>query len=42
MTHGGFRHLVVLDGDGQFVVVSVRVFIRCWAPARRQAAGVAL
>ncbi|MEU7076940.1 CBS domain-containing protein [Streptomyces sp. NPDC046409] len=42
MTHGGFRHLVVLDGDGPVGVVSVRDIIRCWAPARRQAAGVAL
>ena len=42
MTHGGFRHLIVLDGDGPVGVVSVRDIIRCWAPARRQAAGAAL
>ncbi|MFD9791837.1 cyclic nucleotide-binding/CBS domain-containing protein [Streptomyces sp. NPDC059070] len=36
MSHGGFRHLIVLDGDGPVGVVSVRDIIRCWAPARRQ------
>ncbi|MEU0129475.1 MULTISPECIES: CBS domain-containing protein [unclassified Streptomyces] len=35
MTHGGFRHLIVLDGDGPVGVVSVRDIIRCWTPARR-------
>ncbi|MEU7738672.1 CBS domain-containing protein [Streptomyces griseus] len=35
MTHGGFRHLIVLDGDGPVGIVSVRDIIRCWAPARR-------
>ncbi|MDJ0462136.1 CBS domain-containing protein [Streptomyces sp. H27-C3] len=34
MTHGGFRHLVVLDGNGPVGVVSVRDIIRCWSPAR--------
>ncbi|MEV5278217.1 CBS domain-containing protein [Streptomyces sp. NPDC051993] len=38
MAHGGFRHLIVLDGDGPVGVVSVRDIIRCWAPARREAA----
>ncbi|MEV5939424.1 CBS domain-containing protein [Streptomyces sp. NPDC051994] len=38
MAHGGFRHLIVLDGDGPVGVVSVRDIIRCWAPARRDAA----
>ncbi|MFJ8308694.1 MULTISPECIES: cyclic nucleotide-binding/CBS domain-containing protein [unclassified Streptomyces] len=38
MTHGGFRHLIVLDGDGPVGVVSVRDIIRCWAPARRESA----
>ncbi|MFI6049446.1 cyclic nucleotide-binding/CBS domain-containing protein [Streptomyces violascens] len=38
MTHGGFRHLIVLDGHGPVGVVSVRDIIRCWAPARREAA----
>ncbi|MER7666338.1 MULTISPECIES: CBS domain-containing protein [unclassified Streptomyces] len=36
MSHGGFRHLIVMDGDGGPVgIVSVRDIIRCWAPARR-------
>ncbi|WP_236240044.1 cyclic nucleotide-binding/CBS domain-containing protein [Streptomyces sp. CC228A] len=37
MTHGGFRHLIVLDGDGPAGVVSVRDIIRCWVPAGRRA-----
>ncbi|MFI9581453.1 cyclic nucleotide-binding/CBS domain-containing protein [Streptomyces sp. NPDC052236] len=41
MTHGGFRHLIVLDGDGPVGIVSVRDIIRCWAPARRRAASMA-
>ncbi|MFF8508353.1 cyclic nucleotide-binding/CBS domain-containing protein [Streptomyces sp. NPDC015492] len=32
MTHGGFRHLVVLDGHGPVGIVSVRDIIRCWVP----------
>jgi CBS domain-containing protein len=36
MSHGGFRHLVVLDGTGPVGIVSVRDIIRCWAPARQQ------
>ncbi|WP_371633535.1 CBS domain-containing protein [Streptomyces sp. NBC_01259] len=35
MTHGGFRHLIVLDDNGPVGVVSVRDIIRCWAPAGR-------
>ncbi|MEV0488559.1 CBS domain-containing protein [Streptomyces atratus] len=35
MTHGGFRHLIVLDDHGPVGIVSVRDIIRCWAPARR-------
>lgn len=35
MAHGGFRHLVVLDGDEPVGIVSVRDIIRCWAPARQ-------
>ncbi|WP_432133994.1 MULTISPECIES: CBS domain-containing protein [unclassified Streptomyces] len=35
MTHGGFRHLVVLDHGEITGVVSVRDIIRCWAPARQ-------
>ncbi|MEV8525996.1 MULTISPECIES: CBS domain-containing protein [unclassified Streptomyces] len=38
MAHGGFRHLIVLDDDGPVGVVSVRDIIRCWAPARHEAA----
>ncbi|MEV5676962.1 MULTISPECIES: CBS domain-containing protein [unclassified Streptomyces] len=40
MTHGGFRHLIVLDGAGPVGIVSVRDIIRCWAPARRRTAGL--
>ena len=35
MTHGGFRHLIVLDDHGPVGIVSVRDIIRCWAPTRR-------
>lgn len=35
MTHGGFRHLIVLDDDGPVGIVSVRDIIRCWSPGRR-------
>lgn len=38
MAHGGFRHLIVLDGDGPVGIVSVRDIIRCWAPVRLRAA----
>ncbi|MET9729936.1 CBS domain-containing protein [Streptomyces sp. NPDC006458] len=36
MTHGGFRHLIVLDQGGPAGIVSVRDIIRCWVPARQQ------
>ncbi|MFI2208560.1 cyclic nucleotide-binding/CBS domain-containing protein [Streptomyces sp. NPDC020141] len=36
MSHGGFRHLIVMDGRGPVGIVSVRDIIRCWAPARRE------
>ncbi|MEU9606088.1 CBS domain-containing protein [Streptomyces sp. NPDC048057] len=36
MSHGGFRHLIVLDDEGPVGVVSVRDIVRCWAPDRRQ------
>lgn len=42
MTHGGFRHLIVLDGDGPVGIVSVRDIIRCWAPVRRTVATMRL
>ncbi|WLQ36175.1 CBS domain-containing protein [Streptomyces castrisilvae] len=38
MTHGGFRHLIVLDDDGPVGVVSVRDIIRCWSPLHRHPA----
>ncbi|WNI29373.1 CBS domain-containing protein [Streptomyces sp. ITFR-6] len=40
MTHGGFRHLIVLDDNGPVGVVSVRDIIRCWAPAGRHPAAL--
>jgi CBS domain-containing protein len=36
MSHGGFRHLIVTDGEGPVGIVSVRDIIRCWAPARER------
>jgi CBS domain-containing protein len=38
MAHGGFRHLIVLEGQEPIGVVSVRDIIRTWAPARQRAA----
>jgi len=37
MTHGGFRHLIVLDRGEPAGIVSVRDIIRCWAPLRQPA-----
>ena len=37
MTHGGFRHLIVLDHGEVAGIVSVRDIIRCWIPAREPA-----
>ncbi|MFE7760225.1 cyclic nucleotide-binding/CBS domain-containing protein [Streptomyces sp. NPDC057438] len=37
MTHGGFRHLIVLDKGAPIGIVSVRDIIRCWTPARQHA-----
>ncbi|MET9223152.1 CBS domain-containing protein [Streptomyces sp. NPDC003300] len=34
MLHGGFRHLVVLEGRDPVGVVSVRDIIRCWSAQR--------
>ncbi|GHH81644.1 histidine kinase [Streptomyces sulfonofaciens] len=34
MSHGGFRHLIVLDAHEPVGVVSVRDIIRCWARSR--------
>ncbi|MFE7357557.1 cyclic nucleotide-binding/CBS domain-containing protein [Streptomyces sp. NPDC057543] len=36
MTHGGFRHLIVLDDHGPVGIVSVRDILRCWTPAKRR------
>jgi CBS domain-containing protein len=30
MVRGGFRHLVVLDGDELLGIISVRDIVRCW------------
>jgi CBS domain-containing protein len=38
MTHGGFRHLIVMDGQEPIGVVSVRDIVRCWAAATTDAA----
>jgi CBS domain-containing protein len=35
MTHGGFRHLIVLDQGDPIGIVSVRDIIRCWTPDRQ-------
>ncbi|WP_333774230.1 CBS domain-containing protein [Streptomyces sp. IBSBF 3136] len=40
MTHGGFRHLVVLDRGEVAGIVSVRDIIRCWVPDREPAAAL--
>jgi CBS domain-containing protein len=37
MTHGGFRHLIVLDDREPVGVVSVRDIVRCWSSAREGA-----
>jgi CBS domain-containing protein len=42
MTHGGFRHLIVLDGREPVGIVSVRDITRCWTPARRHAPTLAV
>ncbi|MEV8317445.1 CBS domain-containing protein [Streptomyces sp. NPDC059900] len=34
MSHGGFRHLIVMDENEPTGIVSVRDIIRCWAPDR--------
>lgn len=37
MAHGGFRHLIVLDGGEPAGIVSVRDIIRCWVGDRAPA-----
>jgi CBS domain-containing protein len=37
MARGGFRHLVVLDGDEVLGVISVRDIMRVWAGERTEA-----
>jgi CBS domain-containing protein len=37
MVHGGFRHLVVVDGDDVLGVISVRDIMRIWATTPAQA-----
>ncbi|RAJ71456.1 CBS domain protein [Streptomyces sp. Amel2xB2] len=39
MTHGGFRHLIVLDGQEPIGVVSVRDIVRCWTCEAEEAVG---
>jgi CBS domain-containing protein len=34
MAHGGFRHLIVLDGGEVAGIVSVRDIMRCWSRER--------
>ncbi|MFC8131057.1 cyclic nucleotide-binding/CBS domain-containing protein [Streptomyces sp. NPDC057302] len=36
MSHGGFRHLIVLEDNEPAGIVSVRDIIRCWAPSRNR------
>ena len=36
MTHGGFRHLIVLNDREPVGVVSVRDIVRCWTTARQR------
>jgi CBS domain-containing protein len=36
MVHGGFRHLVVVDGRGVIGLLSMRDIVRCWSGALTQ------
>ena len=40
MVHGGFRHLIVLEGNSPVGVVSVRDIVRCWTPASLETASI--
>ena len=39
MVRGGFRHLVVIDGNDVAGLLSMRDIVRCWTPAAAAAAG---
>jgi CBS domain-containing protein len=39
MVRGGFRHLVVMDGDDVVGMLSVRDIVRCWTSEAAEAAG---
>ena len=39
MVRGGFRHLVVMDGDEVAGMLSVRDIVRCWTTEAAEAAG---
>ncbi|WP_217197568.1 CBS domain-containing protein [Streptomyces buecherae] len=41
MTHGGFRHLIVLDEREPVGLVSVRDIIRCWSRAEEATGALA-
>jgi CBS domain-containing protein len=36
MSRGGFRHLVVMDGDEVLGIISVRDVMRVWASTRAE------
>jgi CBS domain-containing protein len=42
MTHGGFRHLIVLDDHEPTGIVSVRDIVRCWTVASARDGTVAV
>jgi CBS domain-containing protein len=41
MIRGGFRHLVVVDGNGVAGLLSMRDIVRCWTPVDAPAGRVA-
>jgi signal-transduction protein with cAMP-binding, CBS, and nucleotidyltransferase domain len=41
MVRGGFRHLVVVDGNDVAGLLSMRDIVRCWTPAAAAAAAAA-
>jgi CBS domain-containing protein len=41
MVHGGFRHLIVLEGNAPVGIVSVRDIVRCWTPVPLKTASMA-